>query len=305
MDRTLELISKFPEENPNPVLRIDDRGVLLYSNEAGLGILEMWNCRVGETIPGPWNDEMTGTLSANARKNFILEIQDRIYSLLAVPIPSHRYVNIYGSDITRIYNLQDELKEIANRFRSIFDNTAVGIIERDRNNRIINVNGRMCQILQYKPEELLGKNVREFTYPADLKVSEAVIAQLKKNVDLSEYEKRYVRKDGKVIWVRVIASVIRNGKGAIEKTIATVEDITRRRETEQELKLSESRFRSTFENAAVGMAHISMDGKWLRINDTLCRITGYLPEELQQMTFSKLIHPADIPSRQTHPKIHH
>jgi PAS domain S-box-containing protein len=63
---------------------------------------------------------------------------------------------------------------------------------------------------------------------------------------------------------------------------------------EDTLRASEERFRATFENAAVGIAHVSVDGRWLRVNDKLCEIVGYAREQLLGMTFQDITHPEDL-----------
>ena len=71
-------------------------------------------------------------------------------------------------------------------------------------------------------------------------------------------------------------------------------DVTERKMTETALRESEARFRGTFENAAVGIGHVGMGGEWLRVNETLCKITGYSKDELLKMTFQDLTHPDDL-----------
>jgi PAS domain S-box-containing protein len=65
-------------------------------------------------------------------------------------------------------------------------------------------------------------------------------------------------------------------------------------QAEQSLLESEARFRGTFENAAVGIAHVSLDGRWLRVNDKLCNIVGYTHDELLTRTFQDITHPEDL-----------
>ena len=60
------------------------------------------------------------------------------------------------------------------------------------------------------------------------------------------------------------------------------------------LRESEVRFRGTFENAAVGMAHVTLDGRWLEVNDLLCTITGYAREELLAKAFEDITYPEDL-----------
>src|SRR5919199_149063 len=66
------------------------------------------------------------------------------------------------------------------------------------------------------------------------------------------------------------------------------------RRKQGELRESEERFRTTFEQAAVGVAHVGPDGRWLRVNNRLCEITGYPRDELQEMTFQDITHPDDL-----------
>ena len=71
-------------------------------------------------------------------------------------------------------------------------------------------------------------------------------------------------------------------------------DVTERRAAEAALAASEARFRGTFEQAAVGIAHVAPDGRWLMVNDRLCAIVGYGREELLGLTFQDVTHPEDL-----------
>ncbi|MEH1779820.1 MAG: PAS domain S-box protein [Nostoc sp.] len=71
-------------------------------------------------------------------------------------------------------------------------------------------------------------------------------------------------------------------------------EITERQRIEQALRESEQRFRATFHQAAIGIAHVAIDGSWLLVNQRLCNILGYTPEELQLLTFQDITHPDDL-----------
>src|SRR5260370_16108966 len=71
-------------------------------------------------------------------------------------------------------------------------------------------------------------------------------------------------------------------------------DITERKESEEALRLSEERFSSAFENAAIGMALVSLHGRWLKVNQALCDSIGYSAEELSGKTFQDITHPDDL-----------
>jgi len=88
--------------------------------------------------------------------------------------------------------------------------------------------------------------------------------------------------------------ILYNTDGAPVRILGVTQDITDRRIAEEALRESEDRFRRTFENAEVGMAHVALDGQWLRVNHRLCEITGFTHEELRTKTFGDLTHPEDL-----------
>lgn len=77
-------------------------------------------------------------------------------------------------------------------------------------------------------------------------------------------------------------------------SLHVMEDATERKKLDELIRKSEERFRSTFEQAAVGMAHVNLDGRWLRVNQRLCEMVGYPCEELLQKTFQDITHPDDL-----------
>jgi len=81
---------------------------------------------------------------------------------------------------------------------------------------------------------------------------------------------------------------------AIERELREAAGRRERHAAEEELRVSEARFRATFEQAAVGMAHVGLDGRFLRVNRKLCDIIGYPEEELLQITFQQITHPDDL-----------
>lgn len=101
------------------------------------------------------------------------------------------------------------------------------------------------------------------------------------------------RHDGQCIDVLIDTVPIRDAHGAIIGGIGCWRDVTEQRTLVLRLAESEQRFRATFEQAAVGMAQIGLDGKWLRVNDRLCEMLGYRREELLTLSSLDLTHPED------------
>jgi two-component system, sensor histidine kinase and response regulator len=109
-----------------------------------------------------------------------------------------------------------------------------------------------------------------------------------------DVEYRVRRQDGVYRWFKTRGVPIRDGDGNIAKWFGTCTDITDLRETEEALRESEERFRGTFENAAVGVAHTDATGRFLRVNEKFAAIIGYSREELLQKTFHDITHPDDL-----------
>jgi PAS domain S-box-containing protein len=108
-----------------------------------------------------------------------------------------------------------------------------------------------------------------------------------------DVEYRVRRRDGEYRWFKTRGTPIRDGGGNIVKWFGTCTDITDLRLTEEALRASEERFRGTFENAAVGIAHTDPGGRFLRVNEKLCDILGYPRDELLARNVRDITHPED------------
>ena len=99
---------------------------------------------------------------------------------------------------------------------------------------------------------------------------------------------RVIAADGRVVWVRDQATLVRDEGGQPLYWLGVLYVVTDQKRAEEELRESEERFRATFEQAAVGVAHVSLEGRWLRVNRKLLEIVGYSGEELLQKTFQDI-----------------
>ncbi|MBV9248542.1 MAG: PAS domain S-box protein [Acetobacteraceae bacterium] len=115
-----------------------------------------------------------------------------------------------------------------------------------------------------------------------------------------DIEFRAIWRGGSVHWVRSKGNVVRDPKsGQVRLFQGLAIDIDRQKNAEQELREREREYRATFEQAAVGMGHVALDGRWLRANERLCEITGYERKDLLARSVQEITHPDDLaPERQ-------
>jgi PAS domain S-box-containing protein len=131
------------------------------------------------------------------------------------------------------------LRVSESRHRAIFDHAGVGIAEVDDHMRLVAVNDRVCEILGYSRAELLGMTARELTLPDDRPRSDEFHARLiDGRVDRFEYEKRFRRGDGSLVWALVTASAIRDANGRFLRAIATILDISERKAADEKIRAS-------------------------------------------------------------------
>ncbi len=149
----------------------------------------------------------------------------------------------------RARRTEEILRERETEYRSMFQLASVGMGQADPSGRFIRVNDRMCEITGYDRSELIGTSVRELTHPDDREADWALFQRMLRG-EVAEYRnvKRYVRKDGRVIWVDVTARGVRDPDGRLLRTIAIVQDITERKRAEDDLRESEERFRTLADN---------------------------------------------------------
>ena len=153
--------------------------------------------------------------------------------------PEGRPIRLIGSsiDITDHRRAQEALRESEGRFRGTFENAAVGIAQKDADGRFLRVNETYCQIVGYSREELLQRTFQEITHPDDLAAELERYTPLMRG-DLSSYslEKRYLRKDGSLIWIDLSVSLQRDAAGRPDYAIAILQDISQRKRLEEETR---------------------------------------------------------------------
>jgi PAS domain S-box-containing protein len=149
------------------------------------------------------------------------------------------------------------------------------------------------------PEKVIGRTVREVSPnmpPRWGDAHERVLA----GEELAKEEDFVPRQDGRVVWVRWAMKPWRDSHGRIAGALLFSELVTEQVEIRHALHESESRFRATFENAAVGIAHMTPEGRYIRFNKAMSRILGWPADELFSKSIQELTYPDDLLDERAH-----
>ena len=103
-------LAKFPDENPNPILRVAKEGTLLYANGPSAVLLQEWGCEVGQALPDTWCQEIARAFAVGKSQDLEMICDERIYSLICAPVMETGYANLYGRDITERKLAEEELQ---------------------------------------------------------------------------------------------------------------------------------------------------------------------------------------------------
>ncbi|HRH95050.1 MAG TPA: PAS domain S-box protein [Prosthecobacter sp.] len=186
-------------------------------------------------------------------------------------------------DITERRQAEQALRAREAEFRASFYSAAVGKAQVDPGTgRYLRVNDKVCEITGYSEEELLEKTFVDLTHPEDQAGDTAAHKRLMRG-DVAGIcvEKRYVGKDGRIIWVSVSTSLIRDENGRPLRTLAVIQDVTARKEAEQALRASEARFMKAFQaNPAPMCITTVQEGRFIEVNERYCQMFGHTREEL-------------------------
>lgn len=134
--------------------------------------------------------------------------------------------------------VEEALLESSEEFRAMFDLSGVGMVQADTPAfRFTRVNPKFCQIAGYSAEETLTKTWLELTHPEDRqRAMKELTRVLRGKTDWWSIEKRFVRKDGSIVWVSVNGTALRDDAGRAVRIMAMIEDVTARKQTEQDLR---------------------------------------------------------------------
>lgn len=183
------------------------------------------------------------------------------------------------------------------RFRTMFEKSAAGMAEADESERFVAVNQRLCEMLGYTAEELIGREIISITHPDDIAMTDDRHRRLAGgDSSLSLLDKRYIRKDGSVFWATTDVSIVMDPDTGQKRFFGMILDIDARKRAEEALRASESKYRLILEQSGDAIFVSDRDHRYVEVNSRASELTGFSRDELLAMTIPELIPREDLVS---------
>lgn len=179
-------------------------------------------------------------------------------------------------------------------FRHAFDNANIGMCLVDIEGSIMKVNNQMCEIFGYGPEELQRMNVNDIAHPEDVDISPDFIKRsVSGEIESLKFEKRYIHRDGHVVWGQISSSLVRDSNGEPLYFISHVQDITDRKRAEEALRIREQKLRALLNAPTESAILVDTEGTILDINRIAAQRLGKSAKSLIGMSIYDYL-PTDI-----------
>ncbi|MGJ7543344.1 PAS domain S-box protein [Variovorax sp. LT1R16] len=184
-------------------------------------------------------------------------------------------------DITERKAEQELLRQSQERFSAIVNQATVGVAQMRLDGEITFANPRYCELMGYRPGELIGWRALDLVHPADLAHTRALFRRLTEYGKPFQLENRSVRKDGTVIWLHKSGTVLTDGSGQPHAALIVCTDVNERRSTEDALRQSQERMRLVLENAVeYAIFSLDMERRVTSWNAGAERLLGYGEKEI-------------------------
>jgi PAS domain S-box-containing protein len=188
-----------------------------------------------------------------------------------------------------------DIKQRDAYYQALFDSETVGVTITRADGSYVATNSVYPRMLGYSGAELLAMRWQDVSHADEIGRIDSDIHAMRAGTGSGLiFEKRFAPKDGGIVWARLNMALIHDESSAEPHQFALVENITQQVEAEQALRDSELRFRTIFEDAAIGIASVSMDGVMLQCNPAWYDMLGYERGELDGTHWSVFTHADDI-----------
>jgi PAS domain S-box-containing protein len=286
----------FMDELPGLCWIADEHNFLRYANKCFFDTLHLTPEVIGKPLEEIFGDEIARSAQINNKvvlksgenKEFHQTVRDRnghpqYYKTYKFPFKDKEggMVGAVAFNVTKRIKLEEELYQSEAQFKQAFEHSLVGMALISPQGKWERVNRSLCQMIGYTEHEMKSLTIQDLTHPDDLKGSQTILEDLALGrIEEVKYEKRYLHKDGRAIWVVIAATMLYDSAGKALHYVSQIEDITKRKEIENDLVLSEKKYRTIFENVQDVFYQTNQEGIVTEISPSIAQHSGYLRTEI-------------------------
>ncbi|WP_052764103.1 PAS domain S-box protein [Microvirga massiliensis] len=300
----LNTISSFADQLGEALLAVDFEWRIIAVNDqalrfAGLPRDEILGRSYWDVAPraGSNANEIILRNAMAARTRVAIELESGLlpnHVISGVAIPLEEGTAFVFRDVTAeryaARERENALRESEARFRHMADSAPAFIWMTDRRGRVSFANMHFGHVFGRPASDMLGHGWTEVVHPDDVPVFRAGFVRALSAREPFGIEVRAIDRTGGVRWIRCESVPRLDDEGQFLGYTGCGVDITDRKLSEQALRESEERLKATQEHAGIGIAETDREGRFLRVNEAFCRITGYTREDLIGRTFGSLTH---------------
>lgn len=284
----LEVLARFPSENPNPVMRVAPDGRILFANQKSQPILDEWQKEGEGRVPVHWLDLCAEVLEMGVETSLEEPVGDRFYLFTVAPIVEGGYVNLYARDITERYYAEEILAQERNLLRTLIDNLPDQIYVKDRESNFLLNNPAVLQVLGVdSDDELLGRNDFDFhSIPLAAEYYADEQYMMRTGRQMVNKEEMLIDADGVEHWLSTTKVPLYDSRGEVIGLVGINRDITESKRASDSLRqIAEQNqlLAQAVEAASDGVVIVDAtqpDNPVIYANPAFTRITGYPVEEV-------------------------
>ncbi len=189
---------------------------------------------------------------------------------------------LIARDVTQRKDAEIKLKESEEKYRSLVEDAQEGVWALDEEENTIFVNPKICEMLGYTKNEMIGKNLHSFTPESIEPLTQGNRSKREKGIK-DTYEFQLLKKDGSIIYIEVHAAPIMDEAQNYKGSFAYITDITKGKKAIQKIQESENKYRTLFESSTDGIYSANMEGRFIEVNQAFLEMIGYSRKELLEL----------------------
>jgi len=258
-EKEISRLASFPQLSPNPVLEVDTQGNITFANPAAHELAQKFD------LPGLQaflpTDMQEILCSAQKGREMQLRREKRInegvFAIYIYVVPQFQVARLFFLDITERKRAEEAMRQSGEKFRRTFDQSPIGAAIVGLDFRFQRVNAELCRITGYSDQELIARTFMDITHPDDVALGVKLARRLAAGkIDHYFLEKRFLRKDGSTIWVRISTRLLKDSNGTPLYYLPMIEDITAHKQADENLRQSLNRLQKVLGEIVRAMALI-------------------------------------------------